>query len=129
MRSWEEATEAPEFGIIKRQSLIPFPRTGKRSGTTESGSRENDQIYIYGDESDEEEDEPEAEPESEPYNYEEVEDVVFDDDEPESESLGSKTWPLCTKCTKKPPQSVSHPSICTNNIRQHVTQFSQHAQL
>ena len=90
-RTWEEATEAPEFEIIKRQSLIPFPRTGKRSGTTESGSRENDQIYIYGDESDEEEDEPEAEPESEPYNYEEVEDDVFDDDEPESESLGSKT--------------------------------------
>ena len=27
-----EVTESPERLVVKRQSLIPFPRTGKRSG-------------------------------------------------------------------------------------------------
>ena len=27
-----EMTESPERLVVKRQSLIPFPRTGKRSG-------------------------------------------------------------------------------------------------
>ena len=90
-RSWDEkATEAPELNVMKRQSLIPFPRTGKRSGTTEPGNRENDQIYMYEVASDEEGDDLEAEPEPEPLNDEELDDVIFDDEEPESESLGIK---------------------------------------
>merc|ERR1719474_284969 len=73
-RSWDKATEAPELRIMKRQSLIPFPRTGKRSGTTEPGNRENDQIYMYGVVSDEEADDLEAEPEAEPLDDEELDD-------------------------------------------------------
>ena len=89
-RSWDEATEAPELGIMKRQSLIPFPRTGKRSGTTEPGNGENDQIYMYGVANHEEGDDLEAEPEPEPLDDQELDDVIFDDEEPESESLGIK---------------------------------------
>ena len=90
-RSWdEEATEAPELSVKKRQSLIPFPRTGKRSGTTEPGNRENDQIYMYEVASDEEGDDLEAEPEPEPLDDEELDDVIVDDEEPESENLGSE---------------------------------------
>ena len=39
-------TSVPEQRLNKRQSLIPFPRTGKRSGS-QSGNREFDQIYVY----------------------------------------------------------------------------------
>ena len=70
--------------------MIPFPRTGKRSGTTEPGNRENDQIYLYGVAIDEEGDDLEAEPEPEPLNDEELDDAIVDDEEPESESLGIK---------------------------------------
>ena len=41
--------------ILKRQSLIPFPRTGKRSGRS---NKEENQVYVF-ENSDEEEDEEE----------------------------------------------------------------------
>ena len=39
-------TSVPELRLKKRQSLIPFPRTGKRSGSP-PGSQEFDQVYVY----------------------------------------------------------------------------------
>ena len=45
-RSGAELTPAPGHGLHKRQSLIPFPRTGKRS------SNEQNQIYVYENEED-----------------------------------------------------------------------------
>ena len=45
-RSGAEVTPAPSHSLHKRQSLIPFPRTGKRS------SNEQNQIYVYENEED-----------------------------------------------------------------------------
>lgn len=81
-----EVTESPERLVVKRQSLIPFPRTGKRSGG------ELDQVYIYeGDEDEEEEVDPIVEQE---ISEEEAEDDDEEDEEDEEdlelreESLG-----------------------------------------
>jgi len=77
-RSWNEATPPPELVVRKRQSLIPFPRTGKRSGSTESSNnRELDQVYIY----DSQEDDPEVEPEPEPKEHEDDFDIIINSDE------------------------------------------------
>ena len=43
-RSSMEATTAPEWRVEKRQSLIPFPRTGKRSGGMTMAPGELDQV-------------------------------------------------------------------------------------
>jgi len=81
-RSWDEATRAPELAVRKRQSLIPFPRTGKRSGSTESSNRELNQVYIYDSPDDQDEDDdPEAEPEPEPREDEGDFDVIINDDD------------------------------------------------
>lgn len=92
-RSWDEATRAPELAVRKRQSLIPFPRTGKRSASTESSNRELDQVYIY-DSPDDQDDDPEAEPEPEPKEHEEDFDIIINgddlafEDDVDDESLG-----------------------------------------
>ena len=107
-RSWDEATPSPEISVRKRQSLIPFPRTGKRSVSTESSNnnRELDQVYIY----DSPEDDPEVEPEPEPKENEEDFDIMIDSDDFDNESedsldddsLGSEK----DKSVQTPPPSV-----------------------
>ena len=101
-RSWDEATPSPEISVRKRQSLIPFPRTGKRSVSTESSNnnRELDQVYIYDSSDDDPEIQPEVEPEPEPEPKENEEDIDiminsddFDsefEDSLDDDSLGSE---------------------------------------
>ena len=61
-------TPLPELAVNKRQSLIPFPRTGKRSG-------ESAQVYIYDEE----------EPEPEPLRKEEEVEIDEEDEEEDDE--------------------------------------------
>ena len=103
-RSWDDATHAPEMSVRKRQSLIPFPRTGKRSGSTESSNRELNQVYVY-DSPQEEEEDPETEPEPEPEDDEDEfviinddDDLVFEDDL-DDDSIGRENHPYPAKCT------------------------------
>ena len=108
-RTWDEATRAPELAVRKRQSLIPFPRTGKRSGSTESSNRELDQVYIYDSPDDDQYDDPEPEPE--PKEHEEDFDIMinsddFDDafeDTLDDDSLGSKKAQPCINSTLPSP--------------------------
>lgn len=41
--SWD-MTGVPDHSLYKRQSLIPFPRTGKRSG---GQNKEENQVYVF----------------------------------------------------------------------------------
>jgi len=100
-RSWDDATHAPEMMVRKRQSLIPFPRTGKRSGSTESSNRELNQVYVY-DSPQEDDEDPETEPEPEPEDDEDEDefdtldddDLVFEDelDDLDDDSLGASPF-------------------------------------
>ena len=106
--SWDDATHAPEMMVRKRQSLIPFPRTGKRSGSTESSNRELNQVYVY-DSPQEDDEDPETEPEPEPEDDEDEDefdtldddDLVFEDelDDLDDDSLGRENAPIPPKCT------------------------------
>ena len=60
-RSGAEVTPPPGHSLRKRQSLIPFPRTGKRS------SNEQNQIYVY--ENEEEDDYEGLEAADDEYSY------------------------------------------------------------
>lgn len=55
-RSWAEVTPPQGHLLLKRQSLIPFPRTGKRS---QGPSKEENQVYVFEspEEAEEEDDE------------------------------------------------------------------------
>ena len=50
-RSWDQVTPAPGHLLHKRQSLIPFPRTGKRS---DGPNKEENQVYVFESPEDEE---------------------------------------------------------------------------
>ena len=77
------ATKAPH-NLKKRQSLIPFPRTGKRSGDG-TINKELDQFYVFENE-DEEDDETESMDDKQDmmYFYDES-----DDEDAEENPIGS----------------------------------------
>ena len=86
----------PEHSRAKKQSLIPFPRTGKRSlgAGDKSGltpSKEENQIYVY--ENDDEEDPEFYETEADVMDGEDDDDLTMDEDY--EDSLG-RACDLCS---------------------------------